>query len=162
MNAVVFLIIGLVLGMALTVSLVITVMRTKMVVSRRSRRSFEDTCQTIEKVVTEAQGWGFPIDNWDFYQALADKNLPPKGLVKLKVFFVCNPVLGSRMLGDTPSLVGMMPCSWAVYEMEDGSVHLSKMNVGMMSMMFSGVPGASMKEVGRADEIFLAEVLGKH
>ncbi len=159
MNPVVMFIAGLIIGMALIISLVITVMRTRMVVAHRSGRTFEDTCATIEKVVGEAKGWGFPIETWNFYETFAKKNLVPKGFVKLKVYFVCNSALASRLIEDTPSFVGMMPCSWAVYEMEDGQVYLSKMNVGLMSMMFSGVPGASMKEVGRVDDIFLAEVL---
>lgn len=160
MNPIVTLIIGIVVGMALTTSLVVSVMRTRMVTAHRSRRTFEETCAAIEKVVTGAKGWGFPIETWNFYETFAGKNLVPRGFVKLKVYFVCNAGLASRMLSDTPSFVGMMPCSWAVYELEDGSVHLSKMNVGLMSRMFSGVPGQAMTEVGKADEVFLAEVLG--
>jgi hypothetical protein len=53
-----------------------------------------------------------------------------------------------------------MPCSWAVYEMADGSVWLAKMNVGLMSKIFSGVAGTMMRKVGQADDRFLAEVLG--
>ncbi len=162
MNSLAMLCAGLFVGITLTISLVVMVMRTKMVVAHRSQRSFEETCAEIERIVKGAKGWGFPIDTWNFYETFATKNLVPKGFVKLKVYFVCNAGLASRMLSEVPSFVGMMPCSWAVYEMADGSVSLAKMNVGMMSMIFSGIVGSSMKEVGRADDTFLAEVLGEH
>jgi uncharacterized protein (DUF302 family) len=91
---------------------------------------------------------------------VAQKNLVPEGFINLKVFFVCSAGHASLMLSETPSFVGMMPCSWAVYEMADGSVWLAKMNVGLMSKMFSGVAGTMMRKVGQADDRFLAEVLG--
>ncbi len=153
-------IVGIVVGMALALSLVVQVMRTRMVVAHRSHRSFEETCEAIERIVPAAPGWGFPIETWNFYETFLKKDLVPKGFRKLKVYFVCNAGLASKMLSHTPSFVGMMPCSWAVYELEDGSVWLSKMNVGLMSKMFSGLVGSIMGQVGRADDEFLAEVLG--
>jgi len=44
--------------------------------------------------------------------------------------------------------------------MANGSVWLAKMNVGLMSKMFSGVAGRMMRKMGQADDSFLAEVLG--
>lgn len=153
------LIVGVIAGAALTMGLMVSVLRSQMVVARTSAKSFEDTCAAIERVVPAAQGWGFPIPTWNAFENFANKDLVPKDFMKLQVYFVCNASLGSRMLSQSPSLIGMMPCRWAVYEMADGSVMLSKMNVGLMSRMFSGVVGATMSEVSRADDKFLAEVL---
>jgi len=160
-NTIFALIGGLIVGAALTMSLTVQVMRTRMVTARRSRRSFEDTCAAIEKVVAAAPGWGFPIDTWHFYKTFEQKELVPEGFRKLEVYFVCNSALASKMIAHAPPFVGLMPCSWAVYELADGSVWLAKMNVGLMSRMFSGLVGASMRRVGEADEKFLAEVLGE-
>ena len=52
-----------------------------------------------------------------------------------------------------------MPCSWAVYELEDSTVWLAKMNIPMMASMFSGEIASAMGEVAAADERFLSEVL---
>jgi hypothetical protein len=43
--------------------------------------------------------------------------------------------------------------------MADGTVWLAKMNVGLMSKIFSGVAGRIMRKVGQVDDSFLAEVL---
>ena len=54
----------------------------------------------------------------------------------------------------------MMPCSWAVYELDDGSVWLATMNIGMMSRMFAGDVAAGMGEVAAAtanDDVSPAE-----
>ena len=161
MSTPVCLILGIVLGLALAAGLMVQVLRTRMVAAHRSRRSFEETCAAIEEIVPAAQGWGFPIDTWNFYETFRKKDLVPDRFRKLKVYFVCNAGLASKMLSHTPSFVGMMPCSWAVYELDDGSVWLAKMNVGLMSRMFSGVPGTIMRQVGEADEKFLAQVLGE-
>lgn len=160
MNSLIFVLIGLLAGAAAVMAAVVIVMRTRMVVTHKSARTFAETCASIEKTVPTGEGWGFPIDTWNFYETFARKNLVPEGFVNLKVFFVCNAGHASKMLSETPSFVGMMPCSWAVYEMADGSVWLAKMNVGLMSKMFSGVAGQMMRKVGQADDTFLAEVLG--
>lgn len=160
MNTIVALIIGIVVGALLVVGLVLWIMRTRMISTHRSRRGFDETCAAIERVVPGAQGWGFPIATWNFYQTFAAKDLVPAGFSQLKVYFVCNAGLASKLLSSEPRMAGMMPCSWAVSEHGDGSVHVSKLNVGLMGGMFSGVIKDTMGKVAAADERFLAEVLG--
>jgi uncharacterized protein (DUF302 family) len=53
----------------------------------------------------------------------------------------------------------IMPCSWSVYELADGSVWVAHMNIGMMARMMGGVVGSSMGEVAATDERFLEAVL---
>jgi len=160
MNPVVVLIVGIVVGVALTLGLGVAIMRSRMVASHCGARTFEDTCSTVEKVVEDAKGWSLPLGSWDANAVLEKKGLVPDNLTRLKFYFLCNAGHASRLLGAVPSLSGMLPCSWAVYELADGTVHVSGMNVGLMSRIFSGVPGQVMQEVARADEAFLAEVLG--
>lgn len=159
MTNVLLIAVGVLAGVILTALGVVYAMRTRMVVAHPSRRSFEDTCAAIERVIPANKGWGFPIPSWNFYETFVKKNLVPKGLRKLRVFFVCKSALASRVIADTPPMAGIMPCSWAVYEKEDGSVWLSKMNIGLMAMMFSGAIREAMSEVARMDRIFLDEVL---
>ncbi len=161
MSTPIALIAGIVAGTVLTGAVVVWLMRTRMLVAHRSRRSFEDTCAAIETVVLSHKGWGFPIETWNFYETFARKNVVPENIRKIKVFFVCNAAHASRVITADPSMAGMMPCSWAVYELDDGSVWVSKMNIGMMAGMFSGVIGRTMREVAEADEMFLRPVLGE-
>ncbi len=159
MNTFVLLLIGFVAGLFVAVLGTVLAMRKLMVVPHRSHRSFEETCEAIEKVVPAHEGWGFPIETWNFYETFLKKNLVPRGIRKLKVFFVCNAGLASKVISDTPGMAGIMPCSWAVYEMDDGSVWLSKMNIALMSKMFGGAIREAMTEVARMDEVFLRQVL---
>ncbi|NOZ93122.1 MAG: DUF302 domain-containing protein, partial [Acidobacteria bacterium] len=98
---------------------------------------------------------------WNFYETFRKKSLIPEHIEKLMVYFVCNSALAQKVISANPAMAGIMPCSWAVYELDDGSVHLAKMNIGMMSRMFSGVIGENMRMVAEADERFLAIVLGE-
>lgn len=160
MNPVAMLIVGLLLGLALALGVGVSLMRTRMLTPHRSRRSFEDTCAAVERVVGAAADWGMPIPSQDLFATLVKHGQVPPTLKSFRVFFVCNPKLAARMLTLAPAMAGMMPCSWAVYEDADGRVFLSKMNVGLMSRMFGGEIGSIMGRVGRSDEAFLAEVLG--
>lgn len=160
MPPVAMLILGMILGLALALGVGVTMMRTRMLTARRSTRSFEDTCAAVERVVGAAEGWGMPIPSQNLLATLEKHDLVPAELKQFRVFFVCSPRLASRMLTLNLPMAGMMPCSWAVYENARGEVFLSKMNVGLMSRVFGGEIGAIMGRVGRADDEFLAEVLG--
>lgn len=160
MSPVAMLILGMILGLALALGVGATMMRTRMLTARRSTRSFEDTCAAVERVVGAAPDWGMPIPSQNLLATLEKHDLVPAELKQFRVFFVCSPKLASRMLSLHMPMAGMMPCSWAVYENARGEVYLSKMNVGLMSRVFGGEIGSIMGRVARADDEFLAEVLG--
>ena len=155
------LIVGVIVGVVITALAVVGLMRSKMIVSHRSSRSFDETCAAIERVVPAGDGWSFPLPSFDMHAKLAEKGQAPAGMRRNRLFFVCKPGVANRVLSDTPKIAAMMPCSWAVYELEDGSVWLATMNVGMMSKMFAGEVAAGMGEVAAADEKFLPEILGR-
>ena len=153
------LILGVIVGMVITAVAIVGFMRSKMIVPRRSARSFEETCAAVERVVPEGDGWSFPIPSFDMYAKLAEKGQAPKGMRRIQLYFGCKPGVANRVLSDTPKIAAIMPCSWAVYELEDDSVWLSKMNIAMMSKLFAGDVAAGMGEVAAADERFMAEIL---
>ena len=155
------LIVGVVVGVVITALAVVGFMRSKMIVPHRSARNFEETCAAIERVVPAGDGWSFPLPSFDMHAKLAEKGQAPAGMRRNRLFFVCKPGVANRVLSDTPKIAAMMPCSWAVYELEDGSVWLATMNIGMMSKMFAGEVAAGMGEVAAADEKFLPEILGR-
>jgi len=135
-------------------------MRSSMIVPQRSASSFEETCAAVERVVPAGGGWSFPMPSFDMWQKLADKDEAPDGIRRIRTYFVCKPSIANRVLSDTPKIAAIMPCSWAVYELEDHSVWLAKMNISMMSKMFSGAVAKGMGEVAAADERFMPEILG--
>lgn len=155
------LILGLVVGLALALGVGVATLRSRMLTAHRSRRSFADTCAAIESVVpADPEGWSLPLDPWDAYAVLTKKGFAPENFRNLRFYFVCNPRLASGMLRLAPPFAGMMPCTWAVYELQDGTVWLAKLNVGLMSRMFPTAIATLMGKVAAADARFLAEVLG--
>lgn len=159
MMVAVTLMVGAALGAVVAVAVGVRLMRTKMVMAGRSGASFEETCERIERVVPAGDGWSFPMPSLDMHAKLAAKGQAPQGIRRIRLFFVCKPALAKRVLSDSPQMAAIMPCSWAVYELEDGGVWLARMNIPMMARVFSGEVAAAMGEVAAAEERFLAEVL---
>jgi uncharacterized protein (DUF302 family) len=159
MSVPVALIIGLAAGIFVAAAAMVVTMRSKMVVPERSSKSFEATCEAIEQVVPGAAGWSFPMESFDMSAKLAAKNGLPDNVKKIRLYFMCNPNVAKTVLGAEPKLSAIMPCSWSVYELADGSVRVSHMNIGLMSKIMSGVVGTSMAGVAEADRGFLHQVL---
>jgi uncharacterized protein (DUF302 family) len=159
MNMPVALIIGLIAGSFVTAVVMVLVMRSRMVVPERSSKNFDATCEAIEKVVPAAEGWNFPVNSFDMSAKLEAKGGLPDEMKRIRLFFMCNPKIAKIVLGAAPKLSAIMPCTWSVYELADGSVWVSHMNIGLMSKMMGGVVGSSMAEVAKADAGFLRQVL---
>ena len=158
-NGLIWLIIGVAVGLVAAAVVGVSMMRAKMVVPERSAFSFEETCARVERSVEAADGWSFPMESFDMGAKLAEKGALPDNVRRIRLFFVCSPPIAKRVLGDTPKLSAIMPCSWSVYELSDGSVWLAHMNIAMMSKMMGGVVGEAMGTVAEADEAFMASIL---
>ena len=159
MNLPVALIIGVVAGISISTIAAVAMMRRRMIVPERSAKSFEATCEAVEKVVPEGEGWSFPMESFDMSAKLAAKGGLPDNVKRIRLFFLCNPAVAKVVLAAEPKLSAIMPCSWAVYELVDGSVWVSHMNIDLMSKMMGGVVGNSMARVAEADRAFLERVL---
>ena len=159
MSVPIALIIGIVAGILITIVAVVITMRSQMVVPERSSKSFEATCEAIEDVVPGTEGWSFPMESFDMSAKLAAKGGLPDSVKHIRLYFMCNPKVAKVVLGAEPKLSAIMPCSWSVYELTDGSVWVSHMNISMMAKMMGGVVGRSMGEVAEVDGRFLEQVL---
>jgi uncharacterized protein (DUF302 family) len=159
MNIPIALVVGFVLGIITAVIAMVLTMRSSMVVPEQSSKSFEATCAAIEEVVPGNDGWSFPIESFDMSAKLAAKNAMPDNVKRIRLYFMCKPQVAKAVLGANPKLSAIMPCSWSVYELSDGSVWVSHMNIGMMAKMMGGVVGDSMGGVAKDDERFLEAIL---
>ena len=156
---VIWIAIGVIIGLIAAAAIGVSVMRSKMVVPERSAHSFDETCARVERVVEDAAGWSFPRPSFDMSVKLAEKDALPANIRRIRLYSVCSPPVAARVLGDTPKLSAIMPCSWSVYELADGSVWLSHMNTAMMSRVMGGVVGEAMGIVARADADFMSKIL---
>ena len=159
MNVPIALIAGFLIGVIATTIAVVMIMRSSMVVPERSSKSFEETCSAVEEVVPGSAGWSFPIESFDMSTKLAAKNAMPDNIKRIRLYFMCKPSVAKAVLGARPKLSAIMPCSWSVYELSDGSVWVSHMNIGKMAKMMGGVVGRSMGDVAEDDERFLGAIL---
>jgi uncharacterized protein (DUF302 family) len=159
MNVPIALVAGFLVGVIATAIAVVMIMRSSMVVPERSSKSFEETCSAVEEVVPGNDGWSFPMESFDMSTKLAAKNAMPDNIERIRLYFMCKPTVAKTVLGANPKLSAIMPCSWSVYELSDGSVWVSHMNIGMMAKMMGGVVGRSMGGVAKDDKRFLEAIL---
>ncbi len=154
-----WILIGVIIGLAAAVAIGVSTMRSKMVLPERSAHSFDETCALIERVVGETEGWSLPRPSFDMAAKLADKGALPANLRQIRLYSVCSPPVAKRVLSNAPKLSAIMPCSWSVYELDDGSVWLARMNIAMLSKVMGGAVGTAMQTVARADEAFMNKIL---
>lgn len=145
-------VLGVFVGAAALAALVVVVARSKMLVAEPLALGFDDAVGAIVRTVPSVSGWGMPVAPLDMHGALAAKGIAIEGVRRAHVFFLCNPRHAARVLGREPRLMGMMPCSWALYETDDGRTYLASMNMPLMSRLFAGEVGATLRLVASEEE----------
>jgi uncharacterized protein (DUF302 family) len=133
-------------------------MRKYMIVDFKIEGGFDNVNEAIEKAIPQFEGWTLPLPSWEFYRSQLAKNLTYDNIKNMVMHFVCKPSHANRILRVNPNFGGIMPCTWAVYETMDGRVHIAKMNIGLMSRMFSGTIKEVMTDVAKTEEAMLEEV----
>ncbi len=98
------------------------------------------------------EGCGFPFAKWNFYDVFQKRNLVLQGIKNIMVYFVCNARLANKVINADSTMVGIMPCSWAVYEKDNGDVYIAKINIGLMSKIFKGDIKEMMQEVEKTEK----------
>lgn len=128
--------VGLAAGFLLCGIIVFTAMPSLMIVTAESTLGFNETVEALEKRITE-QGWVISGDKpIDMNQSMAKHGVtftPRVKLVKL-----CKADYAKSVLTTDRHVSTMMPCTFSVWEDDDGKVYLSKMNMALMAKMFGG------------------------
>jgi len=125
---------GLVVGAVLCGLVIFTAMPSLMIVTHESELGFDETVAALEKSIAD-EGWVVSAVS-DMNKSMARHGVefgPRVKLVKL-----CKPEYAKSVLTTDRHISTLMPCSLAVWEGDDGKVHLSKMNMGLMAKMFGG------------------------
>ncbi len=139
-------IIGLVFGLII-MALMVKVMMPNMMFSKyKSKLDFTETVSSLEKSAKK-NGWTIP-EIRDLQQDYFEAGL--EAMTKLKILYFCNPQNGYDILKDDDykKMSVMMPMGVSVYEANDGQVYIAAMNIGFMSMMFSGSVKKVLQEGG--------------
>jgi uncharacterized protein (DUF302 family) len=130
-------------------------MPSLMIVTKESKLGFDETVAALEKRIIE-HGWaiqgGQPID---MNQSMAKHGVTFNPRVKL-----CKAEYAKDVLTTDRHVSTMMPCTFSVWEGDDGKVYLSKMNLALMAKMFGGnIANVMGKKVVYDEEKILRDVL---
>jgi uncharacterized protein (DUF302 family) len=148
--------VGIVAGAVLCGLMMFTTMPSLMIVTHESAHGFDETVAALEKSIAE-HGWVVSTVS-DMNKSMAKHGVefgPRVKLVKL-----CKPEYAKSVLTTDRHVSTLMPCSFAVWEGDDGKVYLSKMNMGLMAKMFGGNIAKVMGgNVARDEKAMLASIV---
>jgi uncharacterized protein (DUF302 family) len=155
-RAVVALLAGLVLGALLTGVGAWVAMPRLMITSHVSPLGLDETVEALEAAIAEA-GWSSPgTMNLNASLAKHGRRFEPR----VRVIKLCNATCAADVLTTDRRVSCLMPCSIAVWEGDDGTVMISKLNTGLMGRLFGGNVARVMGGPVAADEArILAQVL---
>jgi uncharacterized protein (DUF302 family) len=82
---------------------------------------------------------------------------------RAKVISICQPDHAYKILSDDPSRIvtAIMPCRIGIFEVEDGSVYVTKLNTGLVSKMFGGRIESVMGEVSVEEKAILRGIVAE-
>lgn len=135
-------IIGIVAGLALALILELFTIRATMVLVEASRFEFDETVEMIEEAIMEA-GWEAETSVLLNDRLKADDiHLRPK----VHLFRLYKADCAEKILKGSRHMACFMPFDIAVFEAEDGTVKISRVNAKIVGKILGGV---------------MAQVLGK-
>lgn len=139
-------IIGLVLGLIIMAFMVKVMMPNMMFATYKSKLDFDESVSSLEESAKKS-GWTIP-EIRDLQQDYVQEGL--EDMSKIKILYFCNAQGGYNILKDDDhkKLSVMMPMGVSIYQTNDGQVKIAAMNIGFMSMMFSGMVKKVLQEGG--------------
>ncbi len=126
--------IGGAIGFVLCGIVMFLVMPSMMIVTKESKLGFDETVAQLQKRIVD-QGWSVKGIK-DISQQINSAGFDFKPRVKL--IKLCKAEYAKSVLTTDRHVSCLMPCTMAVWEADDGKVHLSEMNMSLMAKMFGG------------------------
>jgi len=125
---------GVVAGAVLCGVVMVTVLPSMMIVTHESELGFDETVAALENSIAK-QGWVVSTV-MDMNKSMARHGVEFEPRVKLVK--LCKPEYAKSVLTTDRHISTMMPCTFAVWETDDGKVCVSEMNMGLMAKLFGG------------------------
>ncbi|MBN2138439.1 MAG: DUF302 domain-containing protein [Sedimentisphaerales bacterium] len=125
---------GLAVGAVLCGVIIWTLMPSMMILTKESKLGFDETVAALEASI-KANGW-VVSNTIDMNQSMAKHGVEFKPRVKLVK--LCKAEYAQSVLATDRHISTMMPCTFGVWEGDDGKIYVSKMNMGLMAKMFGG------------------------
>ncbi len=140
-------IIGLVLGLIIMAFVVKVMMPKMMFATYKSKLDFDEAVSYLEESAKKS-GWIIP-EIRDLQQDYIKEGL--EDMTKVKILYFCDPQGGYNILKDDDykKMSVMMPMGVSIYQTNDSQVKIAAMNIGFMSMMFSGIVKKVLQDGGK-------------
>jgi uncharacterized protein (DUF302 family) len=148
--------IGIVSGLLLGLLIAFFISPSLMFREDKHSKDFETTVAKLEQVI-ENRGWKTPV----IHDLQATMLKFGKDVRSVKVLEICHPDHSYEILSRSEEKIvsSMMPCRISVYEKEDGSVWISRMNSGFLAKPMSPVIRKTMSAAAADVEEIIAEVM---
>jgi len=154
MSAVGGVVVGVLAATVVFAIVVIIAVRKLMILRYVSRLDFETTVQTLAERAKEA-GWTWQPLVVDMKAAVQRGGYPLER--KVELVNLCKPTYAGKVLSDSPHIGCLMPCTFSIYEGDDGKVYVAKMNTGLMGRLFGGTVAEVMGGAVTREEAELLE-----
>jgi uncharacterized protein (DUF302 family) len=149
-------IIGAVAGIVTGLLIAFVISPSLMFRENKYNKEFETTVSILQKEIEE-KGWKIPV----VHDLQATMKKFGKEVKSVKILEICHPDLSYEILSryEEKIVSSMMPCRIAVYEKDDGSVLISRMNSGFLAKPMSPVIRKTMSRAAASMEEIIAEVM---
>ena len=153
-------IIGIILGLiaGIIIGGLVFFLSSPAMMLKESKSKFDfDTTVSNLQVAIDDKGWKTPF----VHDLQATMKKFEKDVRQVKVIEICNPDHAYNILSknDERIVSNMMPCRIAVYEKEDGTVWLSRMNSELVSKPMGKIIRQTMKVAARETEEIIDTVI---
>ncbi|MCP4895947.1 MAG: DUF302 domain-containing protein [bacterium] len=121
-------------------------MKTLMFKISRSKHDFEQTVKMIRDSAIRV-GWDVPW-RFELQQHYCETGL--SDMTKAVNVYLCNPKGGYDIMKSDvyKPMAVMMPTAVSIYETNAAEIHVSRMNLGRMSLMFGGRVKEALRDGG--------------
>jgi len=151
---------GFAVGLMIAMVGVYFIMPSMMIVTAESNYPLEETVTRIENRANEL-GWvvsgGHAVD--------MNKSLGSHGVdfePAVRLVKICHPDSAKSILTTDRHISCLMPCTLSVWQSDEGTVYLSKMNIPLMAKMFGGNVAKVMGGKVSSDEAKILEGILRH
>lgn len=113
---------------------IFTLMPSLMLITHEAAQGYDETIVLLKERV-EQNGWNI-TSVIEMNKSLAKHGVDFQPRVTL--LKICHPDYAQSVLATNRDVSVMMPCTFSVWEDNDGTVYISGMNTGLMGKMFGG------------------------
>lgn len=156
MKKLIYFVVGLILGAVFMAMIIWNSMPNMMLMDFESKHDFDTTADMLEENIYE-NGWEV-VNTLDIQDRLQGGG---HEFLRMKIIELCHVEHSYTIfqVEENKRVAGIMPCRFAVYELYDGRVMISKMNIGLLSKMFGGLIQQVMGQVASEEKLMLEGIV---